>query len=102
VLTPLWGCAHFTRHWLPARAQFTLDSAPFFPVLIRAIGPTLAPFGVTDLLADPKLELFSGPGKIAENDNWGTPAGAGHTDGRLTRQTLPEALEWLWQGYGGK
>ena len=25
--------------------------------------------------------------------------GAGHTDGKVTRQTLPEALEWLWQGY---
>ena len=25
--------------------------------------------------------------------------GAGHTDGRVTRQTLPDALEWLWQGY---
>ncbi len=24
---------------------------------------------------------------------------AGHTDGRVTRQTLPGALEWLWQGY---
>jgi iron(III)-enterobactin esterase len=24
---------------------------------------------------------------------------AGHTDGKVTRQTLPEALEWLWQGY---
>ena len=24
---------------------------------------------------------------------------AGHTDGRVTRQTLPAALEWLWQGY---
>jgi enterochelin esterase family protein len=27
---------------------------------------------------------------------------AGHTDGRVTRQTLPGALEWLWQGYAGK
>jgi len=27
---------------------------------------------------------------------------AGHTDGRVTRQTLPGALEWLWQGYVGK
>jgi iron(III)-enterobactin esterase len=26
---------------------------------------------------------------------------AGHTDGRVTRQTLPGALEWLWQGYKG-
>ena len=24
---------------------------------------------------------------------------AGHTDGRVTRQTLPDALLWLWQGY---
>jgi hypothetical protein len=24
---------------------------------------------------------------------------AGHTDGAVKQQTLPEALEWLWQGY---
>jgi enterochelin esterase-like enzyme len=24
---------------------------------------------------------------------------AGHTDGAVKRQTLPQALEWLWQGY---
>jgi len=28
--------------------------------------------------------------------------GAGHVDGRVTRQTLPGALEWLWQGYPNK
>jgi enterochelin esterase family protein len=27
---------------------------------------------------------------------------AGHTDGRVTRQTLPEALVWLWADYKGK
>lgn len=27
---------------------------------------------------------------------------AGHTDGRVTRQTLPGALEWLWEGYQAK
>jgi enterochelin esterase-like enzyme len=27
---------------------------------------------------------------------------AGHTDGRVTRQTLPGALEWLWEGYSAK
>ena len=27
---------------------------------------------------------------------------AGHTDGRVTKQTLPGALEWLWQGYKAK
>jgi enterochelin esterase family protein len=27
---------------------------------------------------------------------------AGHTDGRVTRHTLPGALEWLWEGYQPK
>jgi uncharacterized protein (DUF1800 family) len=46
-------------------------------LLLRAVGPTLATFNVPGALADPKLELFSAGGKIAENDNWGTPTGAG-------------------------
>jgi enterochelin esterase-like enzyme len=28
--------------------------------------------------------------------------GAGHVDGRAVNQTLPEALEWVWQGYSAK
>jgi len=40
-------------------------------VLIRGIGPTLASFGVSGALADPKLEIFSAAGqRLAENDNW--------------------------------
>ena len=27
---------------------------------------------------------------------------AGHVDGSVKRQTLPEALEYLWQGYRPK
>jgi uncharacterized protein (DUF1800 family) len=41
-------------------------------VLIRASGPALTAFGVGGVLNDPRLELFSGSTKIAENDNWGT------------------------------
>ncbi len=40
-------------------------------MLIRAVGPSLAAFGVTGVLADPKLELFDGQSRrIAANDNW--------------------------------
>ncbi len=40
-------------------------------VLIRAVGPSLAAFGLTGLLADPKLEIYNSAGaKITENDNW--------------------------------
>ena len=45
-------------------------------LLVRAVGPSLGAFGVPGTLADPKLELYSGSNKIAENDNWGTPVGA--------------------------
>lgn len=39
-------------------------------VLVRAVGPGLAPFGVAGFLADPKLELFDGTARLAENDTW--------------------------------
>lgn len=48
-------------------------------VLIRGIGPTLgnAPYNVSGVLADPKLELFSGQTVIQSNDNWGSAPNAG-------------------------
>jgi len=39
-------------------------------VLVRAVGPTLGTFGVTGVLADPTLTVFSGAATIATNDNW--------------------------------
>jgi hypothetical protein len=42
-------------------------------VIIRAIGPELTPFGITNALANPTLELHNGSGAlIATNDNWQT------------------------------
>jgi hypothetical protein len=41
-------------------------------VVIRAKGPSLADFGVADVLANPQLQLFSGPTPIASNDDWQT------------------------------
>ena len=43
-------------------------------MLLRAAGPGLAGFGVTNALNDPVLRLFSGATKIYENDNWSLPA----------------------------
>jgi hypothetical protein len=40
-------------------------------VLVRALGPTLTNFGITNALSDPKLELHDGNGTlIASNDDW--------------------------------
>jgi N-acetyl-anhydromuramyl-L-alanine amidase AmpD len=41
-------------------------------VLIRGVGPTLAMFGVTGVLADPQISLYSGTTLLAANDNWET------------------------------
>ena len=40
-------------------------------VLIRARGPSLAQFGVPNVLANPQLQLFRGQTSIGFNDNWG-------------------------------
>jgi N-acetylneuraminic acid mutarotase len=41
------------------------------PLLVRAAGPSLAPFIGNGVLDDPRLELFSGANWTGENDNWG-------------------------------
>jgi hypothetical protein len=55
-------------------AGFNISGTTAKTVLIRAIGPTLAQFGVNDTLADPKLQLFAGSKQLAGNDNWGGDA----------------------------
>jgi hypothetical protein len=46
-------------------------------LLVRAVGPGLARFGVTGLLADPRLEIFRGVTLVAGNDNWTSQADGG-------------------------
>ncbi len=66
-------------------------------VLIRAIGPGLAPFGVTGTLPDPRLQLFTGNTIVRENDNWngdmllismGTNVGAFEIADRQSRDAM--------------
>jgi len=43
-------------------------------LLIRAVGPTLASFGITGAVADPKIEVFADTTVIATNNDWSDPA----------------------------
>lgn len=43
-------------------------------VMIRALGPSLAAAGVSPVVANPSLQLFSGARLLASNDDWGTNA----------------------------
>ena len=49
---------------------FVLSGGGSKTMLIRAVGPTLTSFGVSGVLADPRLTLNNGVVNIATNDNW--------------------------------
>jgi hypothetical protein len=51
-------------------AGFSITGNTAKRVLIRAVGPTLGLFGVAGAIADPKLEVYAGSNRVAENDNW--------------------------------
>ncbi len=55
---------------------FVIEGSDNKTVLIRAVGPELAGFGVAGLLADPVLEVKQSASTLFANDNWGTNANA--------------------------
>ena len=56
-------------------AGFVVGPGEAKQVLIRGIGPTLADYGVTGVLANPELRLYDASNNlIATNDDWGTDA----------------------------
>lgn len=57
-------------------AGFVISEGASKQVLIRAIGPTLADYGIPGVLIDPELKLYdSNNNLIATNDNWTSTAG---------------------------
>jgi hypothetical protein len=53
------------------------------PLLLRAIGPALAPFGVTNFSVDPVAILVTGSTTVASNDNWAGDAQIVSTGARV-------------------
>jgi len=59
-------------------AGFVISGTAPKTVLVRAGGPSLARFGITQPVADPVLELHQGPTlTLASNDDWGSGSDAG-------------------------
>lgn len=60
--------------------------------LVRAVGPTLSNFGVTGLLADPQLTLFSAASQpMVSNENWGGTTALAGTFQQVGAFALPPA-----------
>lgn len=60
-------------------------------VIIRAIGPSLGGTGVTNLLANPTLQLHGASGVIASNDNWKENQQAEIEDSKVAPQNDAES-----------
>lgn len=58
---------------------FVLSGGGTKSIIVRAVGPTLSNFGVSGVLADPRLSIVSGNATIATNDNWLVGDGAAMT-----------------------
>jgi hypothetical protein len=96
-------------------AGFVVSGSGSKRILLRAVGPSLAAFGVQDALTNPRLELFDTTGKlIAQNDDWtGTDVSAafsqlgafslnnGSRDAALLVTLPPGGYSFHVQGNGG-
>ena len=99
-------------------AGFVLSGTQPRRVLIRAIGPGLASFGLTGVLGDPILTLFRSGTPIATNDDWeisrssaaiavtaqrvgAFPLGAGSLDAALLITLAPGAYTAVITGADG-
>jgi hypothetical protein len=60
------------------RAAFAVEGTASKQMLVRAIGPALATFGVSGAMADPRLEILGARTRVlvGSNDNWDTAANA--------------------------
>ncbi len=74
-------------------AGFVVQGAPPVKLLVRAVGPTLANYGVGGLLADPKVDIYQSVNGasvwIAGNDNWGGTAALANAFTATGAFTLP-------------
>ena len=73
-------------------AGFVLGGATATKVLIRAVGPGLAAFGVGGTVPNPQLTLFNAASvKIGENNDWGGSPSLSAAFGSVGAFTLPSA-----------
>ena len=65
-------------------------------VLIRALGPTLETFGVTNVMTDPMMVLYDGQGqRLLENDDWDPPTTSLGSGVGVTRGSVDQPSEQL-------
>lgn len=73
-----------------AVAGFVIAGTTPKRLLLRAVGPALTDFGVSDAVSEPVLELFQGETRLASNQGWSTaPNAAAITTAAITTGAFP-------------
>jgi len=68
---------------------FVVSGATSKNLLIRGVGPSLAPYGLMGLLADPVLNVYNSAGAlVATNNDWGSPVAVNASQTPATAATL--------------
>jgi len=75
----------------PAIVGFVVAGATPKRVLIRAIGPSLSQFGISDAAATPVLTLFKGTTQTASNVSWGGAPSLAAVFAKVGAFALPDA-----------
>ncbi|MDO8540818.1 MAG: hypothetical protein Q7S40_10315 [Opitutaceae bacterium] len=72
IRAPLVNCSNrsFVRPGGLAFTGFVIAGDSPRAVVVRAVGPGLAVFGINDGLADPKIVIAADAREVAENDDW--------------------------------
>lgn len=58
-------------------------------LLLRAVGPTLGAFGLTGVMADPRLAVYRGSAIVAQNEDWGGTSELSATSASVGAFALP-------------
>jgi hypothetical protein len=68
---------------------FVISGPTVKSVLIRGVGPGLAPYGVTDAIPDPQLSVYDANGNlVAQNLNWTNQAVMGSDQASVTSEDI--------------
>ena len=70
-------------------AGFVVSGTTQKQMLIRAVGPALAGFGVPGALPNPKLRIFAGSQLLAENEDWANDPAVAAASARVGAFALP-------------
>jgi hypothetical protein len=84
-LTALATRAHVGTGAAVLIGGFTVIGDDQVTLLVRAVGPGLSPFAVSDLLIDPQPTLYRAGAAFAGNDNWSNSVDATAVQSAATR-----------------